>query len=228
MRRNESRKKPLDFESGGRVRYAVDKQMPAIHHFAEKILVITDADAAAARACALQLALQGSFIIAGTRKATTSSIGSELRELGTLASSVECDPSTTDGAAKLIGEAASAYGRIDLLINSMGVNAETPADDAVQAAVLCIEAALPLMEPRPSPKIVNLFSDVEPVRSRLAELTRSTAAELPLNFRLNAVAISENSPPAADDVARIVHFLLSAEATAVNGQIIEAKKRTAI
>jgi hypothetical protein len=67
-------------------------------------------------------------------------------------------------------------------------------------------------------------------------LTESLAKTLPKNFRVNAIALSEKKTAAenldaelfrpksgvsADDAARAVCYLLSAEAIGLNGQILK-------
>lgn len=116
----------------------------------------------------------------------------------------------------------------------------------LKSAFFVTQAALPLMKMRPKPKIVNVASafdtpetELNPAfaasQNALIGLTKSLAKSLPKNFRVNAVAVSEKKtvsenldaelfrPSAnvsADDTARTIVYLLSAEAVGLNGQIL--------
>ncbi|MCB1023891.1 MAG: SDR family oxidoreductase [Acidobacteria bacterium] len=108
--------------------------------------------------------------------------------------------------------------------------------------------ALQLMEDRPKPKIVNIVSDCnsEKLKADLGYLsanaaiiafTKGLAASLPANYRANVVKVREGGKAVskfdipddelfrkpsgvdADDVARVVLFLLSGEAAGINGQV---------
>jgi len=111
------------------------------------------------------------------------------------------------------------------------------------------QAALPLMKTRPKPKIVNVASATDTPETELnvafaasqnalIGLTKSLAKSLPKNFRVNAVAVSEkktisenldaelfrpSTNISADDAARTIVYLLSAEAIGLNGQILTIK-----
>ena len=236
---------------------------PSIHAFAEKVALITDGENPVGRAVALQLALQGSYVVVGFAASTEENrraIG-ELQNLGTLANAVEADISSPAGARKLVGAVDEMFGRIDLLVNCLKYTAhsafeevgETDFDEAfnnaVKSAFFVTKEAIRLMKTRPKPKIVNIVSalDTEDAQKNvllaasqksLVGLTESLAAALPANFRINAVAVSEKTgksenldaelfrPRAGiseDDVARTVLFLLSSEATGLNGQILKVE-----
>jgi NAD(P)-dependent dehydrogenase (short-subunit alcohol dehydrogenase family) len=121
-------------------------------------------------------------------------------------------------------------------------------DINVKSAFFVTQAAVPLMSPRPKPAIVNVVTNCETdeksnafatIQMVINALTRNLSERVPKNFRVNCVAINEKpeeklaefelfktSPNvAADDVARVVVFLLSAEAKALNGQILTVDKR---
>ncbi len=231
---------------------------PSIHAFAEKVALVTDGASAVGRAVALQLALQGAYVIVGfaeTSRGDQNAI-EELKALGTLASSVRADAATLEGARALVDEVDKTFGRLDLLVNCLN-HEPAPAFEAVdeaafektiganlKAAFFVTQQALPLMNPRPKPKIVNVGAalDTEEAarnalfaasQAALAGLTESLARALPPKFRVNAVAVSAREKnaesldaelfrpragAAADDVARAVLFLLSSEAVGLNGQ----------
>jgi 3-oxoacyl-[acyl-carrier protein] reductase len=189
---------------------------PSIHAFAEKVALISDGESPVGRAVALQLALQGAYVIVGFANSSESgkrAIG-ELQNLGTLAHSVEADISTVEGAKKLVAEVETMFGRIDLLINCLKFRSDSTFDETTEevfdklfdanlkAAFFVTQEAIRLMTSRPKPKIVNVVSALDTdetlqdiafavSQKALIGLTESLAKSLPKNFRVNAVAVSE-------------------------------------
>ena len=189
---------------------------PSIHAFAEKVAVISDGANAIGRAVALQLALQGAYVIVAFSKADeqTRNALDELKNLGTLASHIETDISTVEGAKKLVQQVEMMFGRIDLLVNCLKFQPDSAFDQTeeetfdqtvnanLKAAFFVTQAAIRLMKTRPKPKIVNVVSALDTDESALdplfaasqkslVGLTESLAKSLPKNFRVNAVAVSE-------------------------------------
>lgn len=192
--------------------------MPAqsIHAFAEKVALISDGENPVGRAVALQLALQGAYVIVGFANSTEENkraIG-ELQNLGTLANAVETDISSPEGAKKLVGAVEHKFGRIDLLINCLKFSSDSAFEEtgeevfdkalskSLKAVFFVTQEAVRLMKTRPKPKIVNVVSalDTEDAEKNvllaasqksLVGLTESLAKSLPKNFRVNAVAVSE-------------------------------------
>ena len=233
----------------------------SIHAFAEKVALITDGDNPVGRAVALQLALQGAYVVVGFSRVSENSKSAlaELQNLGTLASAVEGDITTAAGARDLVGAVEKMFGRLDLLVNCLKFRDDSAFEEItdnlfertlganLKAAVFVTREAVRLMKTRPKPKIVNVASAVDtPETERnvlfaasqaaLAGLTESLAKTLPKNFRINAIAVSERkslsenldtklfrpkSGVSADDAARAVCYLLSAEAIGLNGQILK-------
>ncbi|HEY8562014.1 MAG TPA: SDR family oxidoreductase [Pyrinomonadaceae bacterium] len=189
---------------------------PTINAFAEKVALITDGENPVGRAVALQLALQGAYVVVGyadSSKENARAIG-ELQNLGTLADAVETDVSTVDGAKALVGAVERMFGRIDFLVNCLKFSVDSTFEDIGEAAFeaafgksakgvfFVTKEAMPLMKMRPKPKIVNVISALDTdeaqknvllaaTQKSLIGLTESLAASLPKNFRVNAVAVSE-------------------------------------
>lgn len=189
---------------------------PSVHAFAEKVALISDGTNPVGRAVAMQLALQGSYVIVGFRDETENNFRAleELKSLGTLANAVKADISTVEGAKFLVGEVGKMFGRIDLLVNCLKLEtastfdetSEKTFDEAVNANLKSVffvtQESLKLMKPRPKPKIVNLVSAIDTpetetnvlysaMQNAVIGLTKSLAKSLPKNFRVNAVAVSE-------------------------------------
>lgn len=236
----------------------------SVHAFAEKVALITDGASPIGRAVAMQLALLGSYVIVAVPKTSEEDKRAleELKLLGTLAHSVEGEISTVEGAKKLIAEVENIYGRLDLLVNCLKFKpdcefAETTEeifsqtfDVNLKSAFFVTQEALRLMKPRPKPKIVNVLSACDTmdtkqnvafasVNQALKGFTESLSKNLPKNFRVNAVAVSEKENEKAkhenldaelfrvktgtdeDDVARAIIYLLSSEAVGLTGQILK-------
>ena len=192
--------------------------MPAqsIHAFAEKVALITDGENPVGRAVALQLALQGAYVIVGFANSSEENRRaiSELQNLGTLASAIETDISSLEGAKKLVAETDAMFGRIDLLVNCLKFSNDSAFEETgedvfdsalnknLKAAFFVTKEALRLMKTRPKPKIVNIVSALDTPETEknvllaasqksLVGFTESLAKSLPKNFRVNAVAVSE-------------------------------------
>jgi len=187
---------------------------PSIHGFAEKVALIINGADGVGRAIALQLALQGCYVICSYQTASDEnrSALNELQSLGTLASSFEFTDAKT-----LIDEVDNLFGRLDLLINCV-----KKADDSTFQIETITRQSLPLMEPRPKGAIVNVIEEDQTVHF---------VEELPPHFRQNCVVtkpktvviehelfVANNN----DDIARVVLFFLSNESKALNRQVLYA------
>lgn len=189
---------------------------PSIHAFAEKVALITDGENPVGRAVALQLALQGAYVIVGFANSSEEGARAinELQNLGTLASAVEADISSPAGAKKLVAEVEMMFGRIDLLVNCLKFSIDSIFEETAEevfdaflnknlkAAFFVTKEAVRLMKTRPKPKIVNVVSALDTFdteknvllaasQKSVIGLTESLAKALPKNFRVNAVAVSE-------------------------------------
>jgi len=192
---------------------------PSVHAFAEKVALITDGANAVGRAVAMQLALQGSYVIVGLAFDDQASAIEELKSLGTLANAVKTDISTVEGAKTLVGEVEKMFGRIDLLVNCLKLETDSAFDETnekafddsinanLKSAFFVTQEAIRLMKSRPKPKIVNLVSAIDTpeaeanvlyaaTQNALVGFTKSLAKSLPKNFRVNAVAVSEKQTSA--------------------------------
>ncbi len=190
--------------------------MPAqsIHAFAEKVALISDGANPVGRAVALQLALQGCYVIVGFSNISEESRRTlqELQSLGTLANHVETDASTVEGAKNLVAEVEKLYGRLDLLVNTLKYRTDSAFEEIseavwtrtidanLKATFFVTQAAVRLMKARPKPAIVNVVSDGKAdgenmafaaVQQGVLSLTESLAKQLAPKFRVNAVVVGE-------------------------------------
>ncbi len=187
---------------------------PSIHGFAEKVALIINGSDGVGRAIALQLALQGCFVICSYQKASeeNKSALNELQSLGTLASSFEFTDAKT-----LINEVDNLFGRLDLLV----ICVKSDDDSTFQIETITRES-LRVMEFRPKGLIANVISENQTVHF---------VEDLPKHFRQNCVVtkpkkeviehelfVTNNN----DDIARVVLFFLSNESKALNRQVLYA------
>jgi NAD(P)-dependent dehydrogenase (short-subunit alcohol dehydrogenase family) len=206
---------------------------PSIHAFAEKVAVVTDAADPVGKAVAIQLALQGAYVVVGCSDPEAREALKELSDIGTLTSVVPTSKGSPDSLNDVFSAAASTFGRIDLL-TIVGAAGSQPVASALQPAIA-------LLETRPKPRVV--FYDrvqTEGNADGLLTIVEHFASELPGKFRINGVVAGEPLKMAErsydaelvparegrfpDEVARIIVFLLSGEASAIHGQVIKSGK----
>ncbi|MGD9587431.1 MAG: SDR family NAD(P)-dependent oxidoreductase [Pyrinomonadaceae bacterium] len=183
--------------------------LPSIHQFAEKVALISGVSSPAGRAVAIQLALNGAYVVGVSPKGDQAAarLANELAELGTLARSVSADVWTDEGARSAAAEVGSAFGRLDILVNCLKFVPESsffeisePAlSEALMRnigpAVFLTRSVLDLMKPRPRPRIVNIAAAsgsvgnlvFEAAQAGLRSLTRDLSRTLPESFRVNCV-----------------------------------------
>jgi 3-oxoacyl-[acyl-carrier protein] reductase len=189
----------------------------SLRGFTERVAVVSDGANVFGRAVAMQLALQGCYVVVGYAGASEENVRAlnELQSIGTLASAVEADVSTIEGVNVLFENVAQTYGRLDLLVNTASFEAETDFlnTDAgifaetirrnLKAAFFCSQAGAKLMQNRPNPAIVNLSSEpaaganalLAAVQAALVGLTKSLADELAPKIRVNCVSHSTGGQP---------------------------------
>lgn len=182
--------------------------------FAGLVAVVTGAGRGMGRAVALRLAGEGArVVVAEVSPEHARSVAAEVRSAGGDALPVVADVSSADEVAALFDAAIKAYGQVDILINNAGIGIGKPLLDYTEAdwdrqmgvnvkgVFLCSQAAVRLMLPRRSGKIVNFASTSAFVASSrpgvaydtskgaVRQMTVSMAAELaPHGINVNAVA----------------------------------------
>ncbi|MDQ3256579.1 MAG: SDR family NAD(P)-dependent oxidoreductase [Acidobacteriota bacterium] len=139
--------------------------------FAERVALVTGGGSGVGRAVALQLALEGVYVIVNYAPcdAEGGRVAEELREMGTLAHAVEGDVSRAVDVRRVFSAVEDAYGRLDLLVNAAGLAvgdarldelSEEDWDTAMRLTLkgtfLCAQAAAPLLRQRPRPAMVNI------------------------------------------------------------------------
>ncbi|QYO65723.1 SDR family NAD(P)-dependent oxidoreductase [Leptolyngbya sp. 7M] len=214
----------------------------SIHAFSEKVALVTDASDPVGRAIAIQLALNGAYLLLGIASAKEDRVAAvkDLEEMGTLVNSFEWEPDVVGSAAELVRRSFKPFERLDLLVNTLMVDV-SKADDLLSgrsskmtiekvlgSMIEATECAIPRMEERPKPRIVSVCrrrqapdTVSQTILGATAGFIGGLAHDLPDHFRVNAVSFSDQPGTAPDNVARTVLFLLSGEAAGVNGQTID-------
>lgn len=171
--------------------------------FAGKTAVVTGASRGLGRAAALALGRLGVNVVCVARgRQELDALTAEIRESGGEALGATCDVTREDQVNDMVKQAETAYGQIDLLLNSAGgpgkydwvVRYELEEWNRVFAvnltsAFLCCRAVLPGMIERRSGKIVNVAAGVmeervgygvaayHAAKAALINFTRQLAAE---------------------------------------------------
>lgn len=214
----------------------------SIHAFAEKVALVTDASDPVGRAIAIQLALNGAYVLLGIASAKDDRVAAvkDLDDMGTLVHSFQWEPDEAGSAAELVRRSFKPFERLDLLVNTLMVDA-SEADDLSSSRssrmtiekvlgpmIEATECSITLMKDRPKPRIVSVCRRRQAPDTASRAILGATAGfisglayDLPKHFRVNAVSFSDQSGTAPDDVARAVLFLLSGEAAGVHGQTID-------
>jgi NAD(P)-dependent dehydrogenase (short-subunit alcohol dehydrogenase family) len=94
---------------------------------------VTGASRGIGRACALACAGAGADLIVAVRnEADGAELSGKIRELGRRALAVKMDLADLDTVRSAVAKANSEFGRIDVLINNVGVGPENPAENVTE------------------------------------------------------------------------------------------------
>jgi NAD(P)-dependent dehydrogenase (short-subunit alcohol dehydrogenase family) len=179
--------------------------------FAGKVVLVTGAGGGVGRATALRLAGEGARLaLTDVRSDPLHEAADEVRAAGAEVTEVVGDVTDPATTRELAGAAETAFGRVDALVNNVGVLVlksllDTTAEDFDRlmsvncySHLLAIQAAVPAMRRSGGGSIVNVASvgalvalpNVSaycPSKSAVLGLTRAAAAELGPDIRVNAV-----------------------------------------
>jgi NAD(P)-dependent dehydrogenase (short-subunit alcohol dehydrogenase family) len=199
--------------AAGLLMYSLAKETDAVDlRLSGKIAVVTGAGRGIGLAVARALLAEGATVVAGAPD-----VGGDLARLAAADSRthpVSVDLGTADGPARLIGEAVSAYGGLDILVNNVGATRPRPdgfrsvTDDDwlwtltinFLAAVRACRAALPHLLAREAGTIVNTCSvnavlpdplvvDYSAAKAALLNFSKSLSKEVgPAGIRVNTVS----------------------------------------
>lgn len=99
-----------------------------------KVALITGAARGLGRACALALAQAGADIALGLRDASSAAdLESEIKAMGRRVIRLQMDVSSMQQIKEAVAAALEEFGRIDILLNNVGVAPANPAEDVTEA-----------------------------------------------------------------------------------------------
>jgi NAD(P)-dependent dehydrogenase (short-subunit alcohol dehydrogenase family) len=178
-----------------------------------KIVLVTGAARGIGRACALACAGAGADVIVGVRKAEDGeSLKAEIEAHGRRALPVQMDLQDLASVRAAIERARSAFGRIDVLVNNVGIGPGNLAENVTEAdfdytvnvnlkgTFFTAQAVAKLMMAQKSGRIINMSSQAgsvvlkgEPIycmsKAAINHLTRCLAVEwAPYGITVNSVA----------------------------------------
>ncbi len=204
--------------------------LPGIKQFdlSGKSAIITGGSKGLGLAMAAGLSSAGANIMLVNRNAEegTSAAGQLSHDFGIKAISYPADISSQEQTKNMATAAMDAFGKIDILINSAGINIRGAIDEVtpedfnkvmevnVNGTWLCCRAVTPYMKKNGSGSIINLASTLGLVglsnrtpytasKGAVVQMTRALALELaPFNIKVNAICpgpfLTEMNIPIAD------------------------------
>ena len=100
---------------------------------ADRVVLVTGAARGIGRACALACAGAGADVIIGVRKdADGADLSASIRNLGRRALAVHMDLGELASVRAAVAKAESEFGRIDVLVNNVGIGPENPAEKVTE------------------------------------------------------------------------------------------------
>jgi NAD(P)-dependent dehydrogenase (short-subunit alcohol dehydrogenase family) len=178
-----------------------------------KIILVTGASRGIGRACALACAGAGADVIVGVRKAEDGdALKAEIEALGRRALAVQMDLQDLPSVRAAIDTAHKAFGRIDVLVNNVGIGPGNLAEDVTEddfdytvnvnlkGTFFTAQAVAKLMMAQKSGRIINMSSQAGSVvlkgeaiycmsKAAINHLTRCLAVEwAPHGITVNSVA----------------------------------------
>jgi acetoin reductase-like protein len=179
----------------------------------DSVAVVTGGGSGIGRAIALRYAREGADLaLADLNLAAAESVAQEVATLGRQVRAYRSDVSSTDDCRRLAEQAASDFGRLDVLVNCAGVAHVSNMLDLtekeweltfavnVRGLFFLTQAVARVMLPRKKGKIINLASiaarlngpqmvDYSASKAAVVSITQSTAKALaPFKVTVNAIA----------------------------------------
>ena len=178
-----------------------------------KVVLVTGASRGIGRACALACAGSGADLIVGVRKPRDGKgLVAEIEALGRRALAVQMDLADLSSVRKAVAKAHKHFGRIDVLVNNVGIGPENLAEDVTEedfdytvninlkGTFFTTQAVGKLMIAQKSGRIINISSQAGSVvlageavycmtKAAINHLTRCLAVEwAPHGINVNSVS----------------------------------------
>jgi NAD(P)-dependent dehydrogenase (short-subunit alcohol dehydrogenase family) len=178
----------------------------------DRVAIITGSGTGIGFAAAKVLAERGALVvIAEIDPQSGAQAAAALTNAGLTARFIQTDVADVDSIEAMVAEAIAAFGRIDILINNVGVTIREPFEALtlehwnnviainLTSMMLCVKACLPYLRASPHAAIVNLTSvnaertipgmgAYPATKAGIIGLTHSLAVDLAPHIRVNAVA----------------------------------------
>ncbi|HIE37636.1 TPA: glucose 1-dehydrogenase [Candidatus Bipolaricaulota bacterium] len=186
---------------------------PGIFSLEGKVALVTGGSRGLGRGIALALARAGADVAVASRNARAlEGVAREIRGLGRRGIAVTADVAQVKEVRKMVAEALSAFGRLDILVDAAGVNQRTPSLEVTEAlwhfivdinlkgTFFACQAAAEAMREGGGGSIINIASLLSGVgiptlapyaasKAGVVGLTRVLAAEWgPHGIRVNCIA----------------------------------------
>jgi short-subunit dehydrogenase len=138
-----------------------------------QVAIVTGASSGIGRATAERFAAEGMRIVLGARRVERlAGVADGIQRMGGTARAMETDVTRPDQVGRLVEEAVTAFGRVDVLVNNAGLGyfgpvESTPASEArylfdvnVMGTLYGIQAVVPVMRRQKRGHIINVASIV--------------------------------------------------------------------
>ncbi|MEU3649873.1 SDR family NAD(P)-dependent oxidoreductase [Lentzea sp. NPDC034063] len=223
-----------------------------MNRYKDKSVIITGAAGAIGVAVAARLGFEGAnLLLVGSGRTPLTTAASAVENAGAKFATIEADVTTADGVQSYLAAATSTFGRVDVLINLVGVEGQiaplTEQDDDAfdhvlltntRSVYLGIKHAAPVMIGQGGGVIINmssaagvmgmpLFGPYVASKHAVLGLTKSAAAELgAYNVRVAAVMPGPIESPMVERLERGVAAVLgSVEAVRATYTSLAANRR---
>jgi 3-oxoacyl-[acyl-carrier protein] reductase len=206
--------------------------------FTERVALVTNGAGGIGRAVALQLALQGAYVIVAYSpdEETDESVAGELQRIGTLANSIRVDLSIASEIERMFKEVESMFGRLDLLVNVTSLFPHLSLkgltedmwdkilDRNLKSIFLSTKMGMHLMRSRPSAAIVNVVIESSSkedsvgvaqvaTQAGVVGITKALANELSPHIRINCVLVKSFNADRLDNSLKRIEIPLSRDPT---------------
>ena len=202
----------------------------------DKIALVTGGSSGIGREICLAFANEGAKIgvVASSDPSKAQAVVDQILAKGGEATAIVADVTSAEELKAAVDSIVSAYGGLDILVNSAGVHYPTPMGTSEQADIdrmidinlrgplYAINAAVPALEARGSGKIISLASTMgligvannatySATKAGIVNMTKALARELaPKQINVNAIAPGFTATPmnqhTRDDQAQLDYF----------------------